>query len=140
MKVYLGFDDTDNLGAPYGTGELVRRVSADLPQPCRAEGVERQQLLVHEGIIVAAASVGLTASGWAGRFMEFGDLRTLPETMSVSDFRPSALGQEDGKHFSVLPGDFFAQLGQDPCGHAQIHADVVDMAGPGAASPCPVLL
>jgi hypothetical protein len=184
MKVYLGFDDTDIRDAPYGTGKLVRWLSADLPQPCRAEGVVRQQLLVHEaipytshnsaaclmvdmpdpallgsvieaavshleqnallgsdpglcvacgddpdlfrlmdfgqrctrevvtqkdalhaacrihlsghggtqdGIIGAAAAVGLTASGWAGRFIEFGDLRSLPETVSVSELNANGI-------------------------------------------------
>jgi hypothetical protein len=38
----------------------------------------------NDGIIGAAAAVGLTVSGWSGRFIEFGDLRNLPETVSVS--------------------------------------------------------
>jgi hypothetical protein len=184
MKVYLGFDDTDIHDAPYGTGKLVRWLVEKLPQPCRAEGVVRQQLLVHEaipytshnsaaclmvdmpdsglltsvieaavdhlerhaltgsdpglcvaceddpgllrlmafgqrctsevvtqreaqkaasrihlsghggtndGIIGAAAAVGLTASGWAGRFIEFGDLRALPQTMYVSDLNKNGI-------------------------------------------------
>jgi hypothetical protein len=41
----------------------------------------------NDGIIGAAAAVGLTASGWAGRFIEFGNLRGLPESVSVSDLR-----------------------------------------------------
>jgi hypothetical protein len=184
MKVYLGFDDTDIHDGPYGTGKLVRWLMEKLPQPCRAEGVVRQQLLVHEaipytshnsaaclvvdmpdtgllstvieaavdhlehhalpgsdpglcaareddpglvrlmafgqrctrevvtqreardaasliylsghggtndGIIGAAAAVGLTASGWAGRFIEFGDLRAFPETVSVSDLNENGI-------------------------------------------------
>jgi hypothetical protein len=38
-----------------------------------------------DGIIGAAAAVGLTASGWSGRFIEFGDLRNLPDEVLVSD-------------------------------------------------------
>jgi tRNA(Ile2) C34 agmatinyltransferase TiaS len=39
----------------------------------------------NDGIIGAAAAVGLTASGWSGRFIAFGDLRTYPSEMMVSD-------------------------------------------------------
>ncbi len=38
-----------------------------------------------DGIIGSAAAVGLTASGWCGRFIEFGALRDLGETVTVSD-------------------------------------------------------
>jgi hypothetical protein len=38
-----------------------------------------------DGIIGAAAAVGLTAHGWGGRFIEFGRLRDFPEKVSVSD-------------------------------------------------------
>jgi hypothetical protein len=184
MRVYLGFDDTDVRDAPYGTGKLVRWMTGNLPHPCHAEGVVRQQLLVHEaipytshnsaaslivdmpdtgllaavieaavkhvsqhaipgsdpglcvaceddpgllqlmdfgqrctrevvtqrqaldaasrihlsghggtndGIIGAAAAVGLTALGWAGRFIELGDLRGLPETVSVYDLNANGI-------------------------------------------------
>ncbi|UCF95583.1 MAG: hypothetical protein JSW39_09855 [Desulfobacterales bacterium] len=37
------------------------------------------------GIIGAAAAVGLTVSGWSGRFIEFGDLRNLPDKVLVSE-------------------------------------------------------
>jgi hypothetical protein len=39
----------------------------------------------NEGIIGAAAAVGLTVYGWSGRFIEFGGLRDLPERVYVSD-------------------------------------------------------
>jgi hypothetical protein len=39
----------------------------------------------NDGIIGAAAAVGLTISGWSGRFIEFGDLRSMPEEVSVSE-------------------------------------------------------
>jgi hypothetical protein len=38
----------------------------------------------NDGIIGAAAAVGLTASGWHGRFIEFSGLRNFPETVKVS--------------------------------------------------------
>jgi tRNA(Ile2) C34 agmatinyltransferase TiaS len=41
----------------------------------------------NDGIIGAAAAVGLTASGWSGRYIEFGDLRSAPETMTVSEIQ-----------------------------------------------------
>jgi hypothetical protein len=178
MRVYIGFDDTDNVDADRGTGKLARWFTHELPEECRMWGVVRQQLLVHkdipytshnssacvvldvddasivhdliskavehieyhslegsdpglcvacesdstfpelvafgrrctnqvvtqkeairvahnvhlsghggtnDGIIGAAAAVGLTAHGWSGRFIEFGCLRRLPDTLSVSE-------------------------------------------------------
>lgn len=43
----------------------------------------------NDGIIGAAAAVGLTASGWSGRFIEFSGLRKFPRQVAVS-----ALGQK----------------------------------------------
>jgi hypothetical protein len=37
----------------------------------------------NDGIIGAAAAVGLTAYGWSGRFIEFGGLREFPSAVSV---------------------------------------------------------
>ena len=37
----------------------------------------------NDGIIGAAAGVGLTLSGWSGRFIEFGGLREFPEKVRV---------------------------------------------------------
>jgi hypothetical protein len=39
----------------------------------------------NDGIIGAAAAVGLTVSGWCGRFIEFGRLRELPAVMTVGE-------------------------------------------------------
>ncbi len=39
----------------------------------------------NDGIIGAAGSVGLTAAGWHGRFIEYGTLRDFPEEVHVSD-------------------------------------------------------
>lgn len=38
----------------------------------------------NQGIIGAAAAVGLTVDGWSGRFIEFGGLREVPENVEVS--------------------------------------------------------
>ena len=182
MRIYIGFDDTDNLGADQGTGKVARWFEDRLPEACRLEGILRQQLLIHEdipytshnsaacmilnapdhsltqklvadaiahvemhslegsdpgvcvvcegdpslprlmdfgylctrkivtqkeaikaasrshlsghggtndGIIGAAAAVGLTASGWSGRFIEYGRLRDFPEQISVSELERS---------------------------------------------------
>lgn len=178
MRVYIGFDDTDNINASRGTGKLARWFEKELPEGCRMWGVVRQQLLLHDdipytshnssacvvvdipdldmleeltnlavahverhslegsdpgvcvapngqtdlsalrhfgrlctrevvtqkdslraasgfhlsghggsndGIIGAAAAVGLTSSGWNGRFIEFGGLRNFPQDVAVSD-------------------------------------------------------
>lgn len=50
----------------------------------------------NDGIIGAAAAVGLTASGWSGRFIEYSGLRTFPERVAVS-----ALMQKDIRVVSV---------------------------------------
>ena len=41
----------------------------------------------NDGIIGAAAAVGLTARGWCGRFIEFGNLRSLSHEISVSELQ-----------------------------------------------------
>jgi hypothetical protein len=45
----------------------------------------------NDGVIGAAAAVGLTAYGWCGRFIEFGGLRGSPELISVSDLERSEI-------------------------------------------------
>ena len=50
MRVYVGFDDTDTLGADRGTGKLARHFEKELPAGSRLWGVVRQQLLVHPDI------------------------------------------------------------------------------------------
>ena len=180
MRVYIGFDDTDTVGAERGTGKVARWFEDKLPEGCRLWGVVRQQLLRHgsiaytshnsaacivvdmadtclldevitraaehlesnslqgsdpglcvagegngrlaelidfghmctrqvvtqrnavqatvkvhltghggtnDGIIGAAAAVGLTASGWCGRLIEFGRLRDIPNIVRVADLQ-----------------------------------------------------
>ena len=183
-KIFVAFDDTDNLDGPYGTGKVARWFLDGLPEGLKARGVVRQQLLVHPGIpftshnsaacivlldeggseepglvecaaehlrrhalpgsdpglcvaagdspamerlasfgleaasrvlaqveameaargahlsghggtnggiIGAAAAVGLTASGWHGRFVEYGNLRKLPETCTVKELNEAGI-------------------------------------------------
>jgi len=197
MRVYVGFDDTDVLDGPYGTGKLVRRFESRLPDGCTLWGVVRQQLLIddripytshnssacavidmadpslvssliaravehieresspgsdpglcvvredapvmprlveigrlctarvvtqhevlqsvngthisghggtHDGIIGAAAAVGLTASGWSGRFIEYGRLREFPDTVPVSELERSGITVVSVDRDTMLPG------------------------------------
>ncbi|MGE4299064.1 MAG: hypothetical protein AB7E47_13640 [Desulfovibrionaceae bacterium] len=45
----------------------------------------------NDGIIGAVAGVGLTLSGWAGRFIEYGALRSLPDTLTVAELREAGI-------------------------------------------------
>ncbi len=49
-RVYVAFDDTDNLGADRGTGKVGRWFADDLPPGVRLWAVARQQLLVHPDV------------------------------------------------------------------------------------------
>jgi tRNA(Ile2) C34 agmatinyltransferase TiaS len=64
----------------------------------------------NDGIIGAAAAVGLTASGWAGRFIELEDLRRLPAEVAVSDLTRMGIQvvatERDGE--VPAPGDIVA--------------------------------
>lgn len=208
MRVYVCFDDTDNLGAPRGTGKLVRWFEEELPESCSLWGVVRQQLLVHpdipytshnssacavveapdhddtivdqlieraiahvgkhmldgsdpgvcvatadsaalpslvalgrraatsvitqadaysaaqgahlsghggtnDGVIGAAAGVGLTHWGWSGRFVEFGGLRDFAQEVTVAQLQDAGM--------MVLPIDRNVVSPKDD--------DVVDTAG-----------
>jgi tRNA(Ile2) C34 agmatinyltransferase TiaS len=56
----------------------------------------------NDGLIGAAAAVGLTASGWSGRYIEFGNLRRYPETVSVSEL--------DSQRIAVISTDRDARV------------------------------
>jgi len=196
MKVYIGFDDTDNLDADIGTGKLARRFEALLPDGCKLRGVVRQQLLVddripytshnssacvivdipdvalierirekavhhiekeslagsdpglciawdnvgafaplmefgrgctervvsqaealqaagafhlsghggtNDGIIGAAAAVGLTASGWSGRFIEYERLRDLPPIVTIGELETRGIRVISMDRDGVIP-------------------------------------
>jgi len=46
----------------------------------------------NDGIIGAAAAVGLTTYGWSGRLIEYGGLRDLPPVLSVGALEESGIG------------------------------------------------
>lgn len=197
MKIYVGFDDTDNLEADRGTGKLARWFERVLPEGCRLWGVVRQQLLVdpaipytshnssacavvecadtsvvkslidiaiehiethslpgsdpglcvvpeghpalaeltrfglqctnsimtqksaleavdgahlsghggtNDGIIGAAAAVGLTVHGWSGRLIEYGRLRDLPSVLSVGALEGAGIGVVSVDRDARVPG------------------------------------
>jgi tRNA(Ile2) C34 agmatinyltransferase TiaS len=201
MRVYLGFDDTDNPESDFGTGKVARRYEALLPAGCRLWGVVRQQLLVDpripytshnssacaildlpgeecdeplmeallqraaahiegmsspgsdpglclaaagdpalpalmelgrsctrrlvtqaealaaagrahlsghggtcDGIIGAAAAVGLTAAGWSGRFIEYASLRSLPDPVAVSTLEERGIRVVSLDRDALVPG------------------------------------
>ena len=196
MKVYLGFDDTDDYDSLYGTGKLVRWFQRKMPEDCRCLGVARQQLFVcdgipytshnssaclimeapepaildkiiedatthieshaapgsdpglcvateleasmagilefgrlcthaivtqrqaleaakglhlsghggtNDGIIGAAAAVGLTLSGWCGRFIEWGNLRDWPQQTTVAELKNSGIEALSIDRNAMLP-------------------------------------
>lgn len=45
----------------------------------------------NDGIIGAAAAVGLTAAGWSGRFIEYAGLRDFPERLPVSQLQQKGI-------------------------------------------------
>ncbi len=50
MKMFVAFDDTDNIDSDFGTGKLTRWFEDELPEGCRLWGVVRQQLPVMDEI------------------------------------------------------------------------------------------
>jgi hypothetical protein len=61
----------------------------------------------NDGIIGAAAAVGLTAAGWYGRFIEFGLLRRLPSELRVDELEEHGIRVMgmDRDAFVPKPGD-----------------------------------
>jgi hypothetical protein len=61
----------------------------------------------NDGIIGAAAAVGLTAAGWYGRFIEFGLLRRLPSELRVVELEGLGIRvmAMDRDAFVPKPGD-----------------------------------
>jgi hypothetical protein len=57
----------------------------------------------NDGIIGAAAAVGLTAHGWGGRFIEFGRLRDFPKRVSVSELERSGISVVSVDRDSQIP-------------------------------------
>lgn len=197
MRVYIGFDDTDNPDSEFGTGKVARSYEKLISGKGRVWGVVRQQLLVDpripytshnsaacvivdiedsssagwlaglaaghvegmaaagsdpglclacegdpalpglmvfgrccterimtqqdarraagrahlsghggtdDGIIGAAAAVGLTASGWSGRFIEFSGLRQVPDPVSVESLRGKGIRVVSLDRDAACPG------------------------------------
>ena len=57
----------------------------------------------NDGIIGAAAGVGLTASGWCGRFIEFGRLREFPPVVTVRALEDAGINAVSLDRNSVVP-------------------------------------
>jgi hypothetical protein len=57
----------------------------------------------NDGIIGAAAAVGLTAYGWSGRFIEFGKLRDFPEEVRVADLERAGIAVVSLDRDAVVP-------------------------------------
>jgi len=63
--------------------ECVKRVVTQTEALTAADGHLSGLGGTNDGIIGAAAAVGLTVYGWSGRFIEYGNLRAFPEAVSV---------------------------------------------------------
>lgn len=57
-----------------------------------------------DGVIGAAAAVGLTFWGWAGRFIEFGGLRNLPDELTVAELEENDILVSSVDRDASLPG------------------------------------
>lgn len=67
----------------------------------------------NDGLIGAAAAVGLTRHGWCGRFIELGDMRSLPANVTVGDLlaRGIQVASVDRDPLIPLPDDRIATGG-----------------------------
>lgn len=197
MKMFVAFDDTDNIDSDFGTGKLTRWFENELPEGCTLWGVVRHQLPVlkeipytshnssacavieasaytavselisravdhvvkhaapgsdpgvcvaceddpaitqlmdfglkcsqrvvtqkeamnacygihlsghggtNDGIIGAAAAVGLSAYGRSGRFIEYGRLRDFPPVVSVSELEAHGIMVISVDRDALAPG------------------------------------
>jgi tRNA(Ile2) C34 agmatinyltransferase TiaS len=57
----------------------------------------------NDGIIGAAAGIGLTASGWVGRFIEYRGLRNFPDQVSVEGLEAAGLHVVSLDRDSLVP-------------------------------------
>jgi hypothetical protein len=57
----------------------------------------------NDGIIGAAAAVGLTAWGWSGRFIELNNLRRYPETVTVHELTSDGIKVVSMERDSKIP-------------------------------------
>jgi hypothetical protein len=80
----------------------------------------------NDGIIGAAAGVGLTSQGWSGRFIELGRLRNIPESVDVGTLEQLGIQVISLDRDAQVPGPF----------------DIVENGGwlrPRLLGACPVL-
>jgi hypothetical protein len=80
----------------------------------------------NDGVIGAAAAVGLTFQGWSGRFIEFGRLRDIPESVQVGTLEQLGIKVISLDRDAQIPGP----------------ADIVENNGwlrPRLLGGCPVL-
>jgi len=57
----------------------------------------------NDGVIGAAAAVGLTSYGWCGRFIEYGGLRSLTEPVTVADLNRCGIRVISADRDPVIP-------------------------------------
>jgi hypothetical protein len=60
----------------------------------------------NDGIIGAAAAVGLTSQGWSGRFIELGRLRNIPESVDVGTLEQLGIQVISLDRDAQVPGPF----------------------------------
>jgi hypothetical protein len=60
----------------------------------------------NDGIIGAAAAVGLTSQGWSGRFIELGRLRNIPESVDVGTLEQLGIHVISLDRDAQVPGPF----------------------------------
>lgn len=58
----------------------------------------------NDGVIGAAAAVGLTFQGWSGRFIEFGRLRDIPESVEVGTLEQLGINVISLDRDAQIPG------------------------------------
>ena len=58
----------------------------------------------NDGVIGAAAGIGLTLPGWSGRFVEFGDLRGWPDQVAVRALEEGGIRVLDVDRDAMVPG------------------------------------
>ena len=97
-----------------GNGSLARLIA--FGRACTARIVTQKEALdassnshlsghggTNDGIIGAAAAVGLTASGWSGRFIEYGKLRKFPDPIRVLELERSNIVVVSGDRDARVP-------------------------------------
>lgn len=58
-----------------------------------------------DGVIGALAAVGLTMSGWGGSFIDYADIRKLPERIQIRDLRQRGIEPVALRRKGLVPSD-----------------------------------